>query len=126
MRLSRAIWVASGLLVLSAAGLANDKGPGNIKAITANRLYAHLQLVSSDEMEGRDTPSRGLNTTAKYIASELMQWGVKPMGDDGTFFQKIPLKSPIVDVSGTSATLGGSSLKYGDQYYANAMAATAS
>src|SRR6476659_2509889 len=91
--------------------------PANAKAITAERLYAHLQFVASDEMEGRDTPSRGLNATAKYIASQLMQWGVKPMGDNGGYFQRIALKSPIVDMGGTNATLAGGALKYGDDYF---------
>lgn len=125
MRFSRALWVFSSLLVFSAPGLTADKGPGNMNAITANRLYAHLQLVSSDEMEGRDTPSRGLNTTAKYIASELMQWGVKPMGDDGTYFQRVPLLNPTVNPTGTTTNLAGADLKYGDDYYAAAVPGSA-
>jgi hypothetical protein len=127
MRYARPLLSSFLLATVVVPAFANG-GPqvANSNAITASRLYAHLQFVSSDEMEGRDTPSRGLNATAKYIASQLMQWGLKPMGDDGTFFQKIPLKSPIVDVSGTSATLGGTSLKYGDLYYASATNGSAS
>ena len=99
---------------------------GNAEAITATRLFAHLQLVASDEMEGRDTPSRGLNATAKYIESQLIQWGLKPMGDDGTYFQKIPLKAPVIVPDSTTASLAGTTLKYGDQYYATATAGSAS
>jgi hypothetical protein len=44
-------------------------------------------------MEGRDTPSRGLDTTAKFLAMNLARWGFKPAGDDGSFFQRIELRA---------------------------------
>ena len=62
------------------------------EGVTAKQLSDYLYFVASDEMEGRDTPSRGLDTTAKFIAMNLSRWGFKPAGDDGTFFQRIPLR----------------------------------
>src|SRR6185369_49431 len=61
------------------------------EGVTADQMRNYLYFVASDEMEGRDTPSRGLDTTAKFIAMNLKSWGFKPAGDDGTFFQKIDL-----------------------------------
>lgn len=63
----------------------------NEGAITPDRLRAHLELVASDEMGGRDTPSLGLDITCKYLAAQLKLWGATPGGDNGTFFQKIKL-----------------------------------
>ena len=54
------------------------------QTITAEQLKDYLYFVASDEMEGRDTPSRGLDLTAKFIATMLMRCGVKPAGDNGT------------------------------------------
>lgn len=62
------------------------------EGVTARQLSDYLYFVASDEMEGRDTPSRGLDTTAKFIAMNLSKWGFKPAGGDGTFFQKFALK----------------------------------
>jgi hypothetical protein len=62
------------------------------EGVTAKQLSDYLYFVASDEMEGRDTPSRGLDTTAKFIAMNLSRWGFKPAGDNGTYFQKIALK----------------------------------
>ncbi len=125
MRSPRFFLIALSLCVAPAFAVA-QKQVANSNAITANRLLAHLQLVASDEMEGRDTPSRGLNATAKYIASQLMQWGLKPMGDDGTYFQRIALKAPVVNADQTSATVGGTVFKYGEQFYAAAASGSAS
>src|SRR5215813_2100396 len=62
------------------------------ESVTAKQLSDYLYFVASDEMEGRDTPSRGLDTTAKFIAMNLSRWGFKPAGDNGTFLQRIDLR----------------------------------
>src|SRR5207237_6604158 len=67
--------------------------------ISAAQLKSYLYFIASDEMEGRDTPSRGLDTTAKFIAMNLGRWGLKPAGDDGTFFQHIALRRDQLDVA---------------------------
>jgi hypothetical protein len=84
--------------------------------ITAARLKEHLSFVASDAMEGRDTPSKGLDATAKYIADELKKLGLKPAGDDGTYFQRIALKREKIDPARTSFALDDQSYKYGDDF----------
>ncbi len=64
---------------------------GNTDGVTARQLKEHLTFIASDELEGRDTPSRGLDIAAMYIAHHLGTWGIKPAGDSGTYFQKFPL-----------------------------------
>ena len=78
--------------------------------ITAAQLKDYLSFVASDEMEGRDTPSRGLNITAKFIATLLARWGVKPAGDDGTYFQKMALHHAQVEAAGTRAEINRAEL----------------
>lgn len=83
------------------------------QGVTAKQLSDYLYFVASDEMEGRNTPSRGLDTTAKFIAMNLSRWGFKPAGDNGTYFQKIALRRDTVDVSATSAKVGDQSFVFG-------------
>jgi hypothetical protein len=75
-------------------------------------------------MEGRDTPSRGLDTTAKFIAMNLERWGFKPAGDDGTFFQRIALRRDQVDPAKSSVEVSGQKFNFGDDFLPNAVAAT--
>jgi hypothetical protein len=49
-------------------------------------LRAHVELLSSDLLEGRDTPSRGLDIAAGYIAAQFRRAGLQPQ-PDGTYFQ---------------------------------------
>lgn len=114
-----------GCLVL-AQNPAPKKGEfGPVEGITAAQLRDYLYFVASDEMEGRNTPSRGLDLTAKFLALNLSRWGFKPAGDDGTFFQKIPLQNRKLIVDQTNATLNGRKLALGTDFIARAIDGTA-
>ncbi len=53
--------------------------------ITANSLRGHLSFIASDLLEGRGTPSRGLDLAAEYIAAQFRRAGLEPVGDDGYY-----------------------------------------
>jgi hypothetical protein len=94
--------------------------------VTAAQLRDYLFFVASDEMEGRDTPSRGLDTVAKFIGMNLDRWGFKPAGDNGTFYQTIGLIRFRVNQNSTTANIGGQSLAYGADFLANPAMGTVS
>ncbi len=89
---------------------------GNVEGITAAQLREFLTFLASDELEGRDTPSRGLDTAAKFIAFNLTRWGFKPAGDDGTFFQHFSLRRGQLDKDQTKLEFGGQTYKAGDDF----------
>jgi Zn-dependent M28 family amino/carboxypeptidase len=95
------------------ASLAAQRGADGI---TAAQMKDYLSFVASDEMEGRDTPSRGLDTTAKFLALNLSRWGFKPAGDDSSFFQRIALRRDYVDKTEVKVELNGQALSLGDDY----------
>ncbi len=95
----------------------SDADKKAVAGVTAKQLSDYLHFVASDEMEGRDTPSRGLDLTAKFIAMNLSSWGFKPAGDNGTFFQKIALGRESLDTESTKLEIGGKSYKLGDDFF---------
>src|SRR5438309_11214860 len=107
----------------AAAKTATVVASRGVDTITAAQLKSYLYFIASDEMEGRDTPSRGLDTTAKFIAMNLGRWGLKPAGDDGTFFQHIALRRDQLDVAHTFAEINGQKFNYGDDFLPNAVSA---
>ncbi|HUN04598.1 MAG TPA: peptidase M28, partial [Niabella sp.] len=60
------------------------------KTITARSLQAHLNIIAGAEMEGRDTPSPGLEKAADYIAEQFKKAGVLP-GNNGSYRQTFSL-----------------------------------
>jgi len=62
------------------AKAAAPAGYGNSDAITELELKVYDYFLASDQLEGRNLPSRGFDTAALYVASHLAEWGLKPMG----------------------------------------------
>ena len=86
------------------------------KRISAAQLKKDLYHVASDAMQGRDTPSPGLDMTAQFIAERLKSLKLKPAGDPGSYFQTITMRSENVDPSKTAATLGAREFKFGQDF----------
>src|SRR5579863_8262652 len=53
---------------------------GNSDAISENELKVYDYFLASDQLEGRNLPSRGYDTAALYVARHLAEWGLKPGG----------------------------------------------
>jgi hypothetical protein len=70
-----------------AATAARDSGGAS--SITPQELHDWLSYISSDELEGRQVFHEGLGLAASYIADHLHEWGVKPGGDNGSYFQDV-------------------------------------
>ena len=63
-----------------AAKAAAPLGYGNADAISQEELKVYEYFLASDQLEGRNIPSRGYDTAALYVASHLAEWGLKPGG----------------------------------------------
>jgi Zn-dependent M28 family amino/carboxypeptidase len=75
--------------------------------ISASSMRGHLSFIASDELEGRATPSRGLDLAAEYIAAQFRRAGLEPLAD-GTYFQtaKMTTRSPNMDGFALTLTRG--------------------
>src|SRR5437868_5168381 len=62
-----------------------------IKSVDAERIRQHVRFLSHDLLEGRGTGTRGGDIAAEYIATQFALAGLKPMGDNGSYMQKVPL-----------------------------------
>jgi len=84
-------------------------------AITAADLMTRLYIFADDSMMGREvgTPYH-LKATA-YIESEVKRLGLTPAGDNGTFFQNIPVfEHPLA--AGNAITVEAKTFKGGTDY----------
>ncbi len=75
-----------------------------LSRVTANSLRGHLSFLASDLLEGRGSPSRGLDLAAEYIAAQYRRAGLEPIGDDG-YFQTANWKFTEADLDGFKLVL---------------------
>lgn len=58
-------------------------------------LFKHLKYIASDELEGRRAGTRGAELASHYIANYFKKFGLKPAGDNGTYFQYFDFISDV-------------------------------
>ena len=76
--------------------------------ITEALIKRHVNVIADDSMLGRNTPSRGLEMTASYVAGQFKRLGLKPGGDSGSYIQRYQLTKPgPATGSGRTAPLPG-------------------
>src|SRR5450759_2359969 len=88
-------------------------------AISAEHIREHTRFLSSDLLEGRGVGARGGEIAAEYIATQLALAGAKPAGDNGTYYQKVPLVGIETDPGatlGAAVSLKGLDLRWGDDF----------
>jgi Tol biopolymer transport system component len=105
-----------------------NQGPGGTRPYPRNGfapeihvedLRAEVAYLASDALEGRMTGSAGARLAADFIADNLRNAGLRPIGDEGTFFQNFEFTAGVrvvtnanhLVVSGAGAISGGQPLE---------------
>ena len=103
---------AAGFAALAATAQAPSVSQQLNSLLTANGLRADVSFLASDLLEGRGTPSRGLDLAAEYIAAQFRRAGLAPVGDDG-YFQTANFATVTPNTDGLELTLdaGGAPVK---------------
>ena len=71
--------------------------------ISGERIRAHVKFLASDLLEGRGVGTRGGQLATEYLATQFALIGAKPAGDNGTYFQRVPLVGATTQPDATLA-----------------------
>lgn len=110
--LMTALFVAFGI-VGNAQELTSD-GLRYASEISLDTLKHHLEIVASDEFEGRETGRKGQKMAAEYIAGEIERYGLEAVGDSGYYQRFNVLESGVNDAY---FKLNSDSLAFLDDFY---------
>jgi hypothetical protein len=94
--------------MLGVSSLQAQTGTGQKSAagsITPADIMHRISIIADDSMLGRGTPSRGVQLTAAYVASEFRRAGLRPAGDQGSYLQRFSIIRWIVDPAASSVRL---------------------
>jgi Zn-dependent M28 family amino/carboxypeptidase len=93
-----ALWAAKGLPPPERAAA---------ERITANTIAPHIRFLADDLLEGRSPGSRGEKLATSYIAAQMESFGLEPAGENGTFFQRVPLVGIVPSLPDTVTVKAG-------------------
>src|SRR5688572_22076328 len=94
-------------------------GPPTVAEITAGDLMTRIYKFADDSMMGRPVGTVYNDMGTAYIESEVRRLGLQPAGDNGTYFQKLPLFVRTLDSSST-ISVGDKVFKAGTDFTASA------
>jgi hypothetical protein len=89
----------------------DDAADEAMLTIRPEAIRADMRFLSDDLLEGRGTGTRGYEIAAKFMATQFESLGLQPAGDNGTYFQRVPLRSMNLDESKATLTLVRASKK---------------
>jgi hypothetical protein len=75
-------------------------------AITEADVRQRIGVIADDSMRGRATPSPELDKTAAWVAAQFQDFGLRPGGDGGTFFQRYRIRRMQMDSSSYVMMMG--------------------
>src|SRR5687768_3182578 len=94
-------------------------GPPTVAEITAGDLMTRVYKFADDSLMGRAVGSIYNDMGTAYIESEVRRLGLQPAGDNGTYFQKMPIYTRNLD-STSNVTIGDATFKAGRDFTASA------
>ena len=108
MSFSRFLFVSLAAVSVAAAP------PPQVAALdsaAAARVRGHVEFLADDLLEGRGTGTRGHEIAAAYVASQFRSLGLQPAGENGSWYQWVPLRRARLVEGKTSISMstGGSS-----------------
>ena len=84
--------------------------------LSSSRYFDHVKYLASDAMKGRGDGTPELDKAADYIAAQFRLWGLRPMGDNNTYFQNFEIITGATIGSHNELQLAGNNLKINEDF----------
>jgi Zn-dependent M28 family amino/carboxypeptidase len=98
------------VLLLAVAALADVSG---------EKMRAHVKYLAGDQLEGRGVGTRAEKLATEYIAAQFAAAGAKPAGENGTYFQRVPMIGAATEPSASLSAIANNqpvSFRWLDDY----------
>jgi len=84
-------------MVLSPSAYAQEEEAADANAlrVDGDLIKERIEYLARDETEGRQSMTQAFRKTTDWVAKELKKWGLEPAGEDGTYFQQVPIEREV-------------------------------
>jgi len=73
-----------------------------LRTVTQERIEGHLRYLSDDAMQGRMTGTPEYDEAAAYVAQHFAEIGLEAGGEDGSWFQAVPMLARRIETESAS------------------------
>ncbi len=85
------VTAAGAAVLVRAAARSQNAAEATVPSFSADRLLAHIRVLSSNEFQGRGPGTVGETKTIGYLQEQYRAAGLEPGNPDGTYLQNVPL-----------------------------------
>jgi Zn-dependent M28 family amino/carboxypeptidase len=89
----------------------------------ARRIEADVRFLADDLLEGREAGTRGYDLASLYVAQRMRATGLAPAGDDGSYFQRVPMLRGVIQAEGNELVINrdgrSTALAFREQFLPN-------
>ena len=97
---------------------ADDPNDATLR-VDGDRIKGYIEWLSRDEMQGRQSLTPEYKKAAEWAAANFKKWGLQPAGQDGTYFQDVPVERGFTYRTGTpELRVGNTSFLLEEEDYA--------
>ncbi len=96
--------------------LTDDQLVAFADSVEADKFRHHVAVLADDSMKGRLPGTPEYETAMEYVIDQYEAFGLKPVGDDGSYLQHLTLRTTIVDQDQSYLMLDGDTLEAGVDY----------
>jgi Zn-dependent M28 family amino/carboxypeptidase len=104
------------LYSLSGAVSTEALSPNWTSSMSAQRYFKHVHFLASDDLKGRGNGTPELQRASEYIANQFRILGLKPAGDNGTYFQNFQITTGTAYGHGNTITIDSRKLAIDEDF----------
>ena len=105
------------IVILLSCLSAHGAEDGNALVVDGQRAKAYVAYLSTDAMQGRMSCTEAYRKAAEWAAARFQAWGLKPAGEDGTYYQKVSIRGFDWNTGTPSLKVGGREFLFDDEDY---------
>jgi len=110
------ITVPALVILLSLVSAYGGEDPARL-VVDGARAKAYVAHLSADALEGRASCTEGYRKAAEWVAAQFQAWGLKPAGEEGTYFQKVSIPGFDWNAGTPALTVAGRAFPLDDGDY---------
>jgi membrane dipeptidase len=81
------------IVLMAAIALSLGSRPSPEIRADGTKALEHVRYLASDDFRGRKAGTPDYARAAEYVAARMKEYGLKPGGENGSFFQEVPFKN---------------------------------
>ena len=98
-------WMAAALAMISTAPAAPARAHLELPEPESEAIRI-VRVLADPKLEGRGIGTAGLDSAASFIADYMSRWGLRPGGENGTYFQSFEVTTGVAVGEPSAITLG--------------------